>query len=260
LFTNLLLKHDPFRDFNRTEFFDRMENVSGTEIADILFRAVTDPESDPLEPANLDIFASTLRPSCCAAFFRTYADLNAEIRDYYLSKLFQFVSEAMGAAGLCDFADSLELALDDVPQDLLATIHTRFDPETLTAMLRRAVASGSTPDSRAALRACGVIPNRPMLRAVSTASQVISTSTGPVPRKRRRGKTATKKRAQVRSRWLKEKMEGRGLTSYTDICANGGPAYNTIRDWADGKRSTRGPYVRRELSKALGCEFSEVPE
>lgn len=136
-----------------------MDSVTGHEIATILWRAVNEPGSDPLEPANLEIFETTLSPRSCKAFFRMYPDLAAENRDYYLSKIFQFLGGAIDAAGLDAVLETLESALDQIPPDLLATAHKRFDVWGLAHAL---AGDGRALDVRSILTACNLRRKRPM--------------------------------------------------------------------------------------------------
>jgi len=67
--------------------------------------------------------------------------------------------------------------------------------------------------------------------------------------------------AQVaRSVWLKSQMEKKSWTSLRQITDAGGPAYNTIRRFESGTRSTRDTSVRADLAKAFQCQLSDVPQ
>lgn len=69
------------------------------------------------------------------------------------------------------------------------------------------------------------------------------------------------RRAKTRSAWIDQELAQRtDWTSDTDIAANGGPTYNTIRRYRSGATSSREPYVRRKLAGAFGCALDGVPK
>jgi hypothetical protein len=68
-------------------------------------------------------------------------------------------------------------------------------------------------------------------------------------------------RATARADWIDRRLAQHSTwTSDTDITANGGPSYNTIRRYRSGARSTRDLYVRRQLAMAFQCAVADVPE
>jgi hypothetical protein len=103
-------------------------------------------------------------------------------------------------------------------------------------------------------------PNTQPMKNVSAAEAAENESKAPHPEAATLPDDDQAQRAQTRSEWLNQKLVDNRWTADTDIAANGGPTYNTIRRYRSGKRSTRDSYVRLALSKAFRSEFSDVPE
>ena len=100
-----------------------MERISNGAIEAMLVRSFQ-PARGPfpfegLEPYFPPIVPLTLSTQCCESFMRSYPDLPIESRDYYLSKLFQFLLDLWAARfGINEaerFSYHLQESLDGIP-------------------------------------------------------------------------------------------------------------------------------------------------
>jgi hypothetical protein len=213
-----------------------MEDVGGNEIDAILLNAVSQPHSDVLDHANLEIFERTLNPTCCEAFFRVYPGLNAVDRDYYLSKLFQFLASAMAAVGLWEFQESLESALDQIQPEILQNVHKRFDPCALARIFVRILArvrggDDRIPNMKTIFKACGILSKRRMTPG-------------------RTGRIAPDRRLAKERQGLWEQYETAGGNT-TKLCmARGGMHRSVVWQWKTGRlkeTSTVSQGIKREI-------------
>lgn len=127
VFTNLW-SDEAFRDHNFSNFYadfpgGRIEEVSHDWILASVRKSYED--RDGLEPYFDSILPYTLSPKCCASFLRAYSNLPVDQRDYYLSKLFQFIYLTLevrfslqGAAEM-EVKEKVQDLLDRVPDELL---------------------------------------------------------------------------------------------------------------------------------------------
>lgn len=135
MFKNLYQQRDAsFRDHNYSDFWngmgggDAVEKVSSDEIEVMLARSFQPVSGRPyrfegLEPDFCPIILMTLSELCCESFLRSHAELPIEPRDYYLSKLFQFVQQLWtaryGIEKAVRFSSRLHESLDEIPADRL---------------------------------------------------------------------------------------------------------------------------------------------
>jgi hypothetical protein len=89
MFRNLYFLVDDFADFNFNDFLDRFEEVPEDYLQTRIER--NQQEGEHIEPYFEPIIPLTLSPNSCNAFFRSHPRVPASERDYYLSKLFQFL-------------------------------------------------------------------------------------------------------------------------------------------------------------------------
>jgi hypothetical protein len=93
VFTNLWL-HQALRDHNFSDFYAVYPGGRIAEIShDWILTSVRNSYADAagLEPFFDSILPYTLSAKCCASFLRAHSSLPVDERDYYLSKLFQFI-------------------------------------------------------------------------------------------------------------------------------------------------------------------------
>lgn len=88
-FRNLYFLVDDFADFNFNDFLDRFEEVPEDYLQGRI--ESNQQEGEHIEPYFDPIIPLTLSPNSCSAFFRSHPRVPASERDYYLSKLFQFL-------------------------------------------------------------------------------------------------------------------------------------------------------------------------
>jgi hypothetical protein len=138
VFKNLAVLEPAFLDFNRREFFERIDEVSDHEIEGFLCNALTEPWRDVLDFANLDTFNTTLDPKWAPAYFRLHPGSPGDERDYVLSKLYQFIVAARSCSRYAfDGPDvGLETALEGLPSDIVFNAHSKFDVVGLVRLLR----------------------------------------------------------------------------------------------------------------------------
>jgi hypothetical protein len=77
----------------------------------------------------------------------------------------------------------------------------------------------------------------------------------------RRGVTSRRGRAKIRSTWLDKKyFENSGLSD-SNLHTKGGPSYNTMKEYRNGKITNQTRSVRGAIANAFKCEqLREVPE
>jgi hypothetical protein len=92
LFLNLYdLARDDFEDFNYTATQGRFESVVAEYFRGCVRKSYQDERASELEPYFFEAMTLTLSRGARQAFFRSHPLLPATERDYYLSKLFQFL-------------------------------------------------------------------------------------------------------------------------------------------------------------------------
>jgi hypothetical protein len=115
LFRNLYYFCPPFRDHNWSDFFDDLRQDKESYIEGQLREA---SHGYGPEPYFYSIFPVTLRPESCESFLKS-TDLPITARDYYLSKLFQFLYVPLEVnfplEDRDDIRKSLEEFLDGIP-------------------------------------------------------------------------------------------------------------------------------------------------
>ena len=126
-----------FRDFNFATFWSDsptgapFESVSEEYIVNVIHQSYAS-ERDPPEPYFYSILPFTLSAPCCGAFVRSNPGLPITERDYYLSKLFQFlyiplIESAPGTYWAHDeIASQLSEFLDQLPEPMVLEL-SRFD-------------------------------------------------------------------------------------------------------------------------------------
>ncbi len=117
-FDNLYFLVPEFRDFNRTTFLDRVEQLTGEDIELYIGRAFRSGNPMEFDPYLIDTISRTLRPATCEAFFRTHPELIFTRRDYYLSKVFQFTYAAFRYGNL-ELSPGVHVRLETVLRDIL---------------------------------------------------------------------------------------------------------------------------------------------
>lgn len=137
MFCNLFFLKE-FRDHNFSDFWvgtqtaARIEQVAVEIFAGYLrqsFRPRSDGGGD-LPPDFDPIITLTLSPKCCASFVRTHPAWPYDERDYYLSKLYQFVLAVLDAkfsvwessSRADEIGRKVEALLDLVPRELLPPV------------------------------------------------------------------------------------------------------------------------------------------
>jgi hypothetical protein len=98
VFKNLAVLEPAFLDFNRREFFQRVEEVSYDEILGVLWAAIREPGCDVLDFANLETFKTTLELTWSSVYFRLHPGSPGDQRDYVLSKLYEFIVTAISCS------------------------------------------------------------------------------------------------------------------------------------------------------------------
>ena len=131
-FENLYRLVPLFEAHNWTTFLGRAERFDGHGLALTVGDAFKSGDLRELDPYWLDIIKSTLAPACCTAFFRTSPQLPFVERDYYLSKIFQYISAAIVYGGfelVGDWQARLTAALEQIPNETLPALHELFSIE-----------------------------------------------------------------------------------------------------------------------------------
>jgi len=91
LFNNLYFSGGAtFRDHNFSDFLDGVDQHRERSIVLEIQRHYEDPRGG-LPPHVDAIYRCTLSPPTCGSFIRAHSALPVDERDYYLSKLFQFL-------------------------------------------------------------------------------------------------------------------------------------------------------------------------
>ncbi len=129
MFRNLYFQSARFRDYNWTDCLHRVVPVSADHLLEDIRQAYDQGEAP--DPCFVDTIRLTLRLETAARYLeRVEAPL--ELRDFALSKLFQFVYEPLCIQSGLDKPDrrplrrQLELWLDALPKTALAQLY-RFD-------------------------------------------------------------------------------------------------------------------------------------
>jgi hypothetical protein len=90
LFRNIYFSSKSFRDHNWNDFFGDLRQDEEPYIEAALRRSYADPREPGPEPYFYKILPVTLTAESCESFLRS-SSLPIAARDYYLSKLFQFL-------------------------------------------------------------------------------------------------------------------------------------------------------------------------
>ena len=90
LFRNLYYFSAEFRNHNWNDFFGDLRQDQEPYIEAELRKSYADPRRGGPEPYFYSIFPATMSAAACASFLR-HTTLPITERDYYLSKLFQFL-------------------------------------------------------------------------------------------------------------------------------------------------------------------------
>jgi len=121
------------RSHNFSNFFPArpVERVSEEYIAGHLQQSYQPHPHGGLEPYFDSVFELSLSPDCCASFLRANPDLPITGRDYYLSKLFQFLYESLRVAydlawSETEVRERVEEFLGSIPAEMLDRLST-FD-------------------------------------------------------------------------------------------------------------------------------------
>jgi hypothetical protein len=93
LFRNIYFSSESFRDHNWSDFFPDLRQDQELYIEAALRRGYADTAGP--EPYFYSILPLTLTPESCASFLKS-STLPIAARDYYLSKLFQFLYLPLG--------------------------------------------------------------------------------------------------------------------------------------------------------------------
>lgn len=138
MFQNLYFLSDPaFRNFNFSDFWSEsparapFESVP-EEYIEARIRESYAPDSKPPEPYFYSILPFTLSERCCKAFLRSNPGLPITERDYYLSKLFQFLYRPLIESAPIDWSGTDEIAallcafLDQLPDRVVSEL-SKFD-------------------------------------------------------------------------------------------------------------------------------------
>ena len=129
MFRNLYFQVSSFIDFNFSDFLDQLDEVREEYLEARIREGL---RGEDIEPYFDPIIPLTLRPESCRSFIRANPGLPITERDYYLSKLFQYVSLLiknkfrLGFEQLEGLRERLEEVLDQIPDELLPELH-RFD-------------------------------------------------------------------------------------------------------------------------------------
>jgi DNA-binding Xre family transcriptional regulator len=124
MFCNLYSSSSALRNHNFCSFLQPVERVTEDYIVGHLKQSYLPRPYRGLEPYFDSLFELTLSADCCASFIRANPELPIRPRDYYLSKLFQFLYEALVAAYGLDYRETevrdwVEEFLDSVPNETL---------------------------------------------------------------------------------------------------------------------------------------------
>ena len=126
MFHNLYFLEPEFADFNFCDFLGRFEKVGELYVK---ARLEEQFRREQIEPYFWPIIPLTLQSGSCGSFLRAHSGLPITDRDYYLSKLFQFLYLAITIGFALDFNGAevlrgyLEDRLDKIPDDLLPQLH-----------------------------------------------------------------------------------------------------------------------------------------
>jgi len=104
MFLNLYGGSSVLRKHNFCNFLQPVEPVSEDYIVGHLEQSFP-PAPHGLEPYFDSVFEFTLSVDCCASFIRANPELPITPRDYYLSKLFQFLFEVLVVAYRLDYRE-----------------------------------------------------------------------------------------------------------------------------------------------------------
>ncbi len=137
MFHNLyFLSGRVFRDFNFSDFWADSTGTPFESVTEVYIEHVIQEsyasDSEPPEPYFDSILPFTLSALCCGAFIRSNPGLPITNRDYYLSKLFQFlyiplVESAHLTYGAADeIASQLSDFLDQLPEPMVLEL-SKFD-------------------------------------------------------------------------------------------------------------------------------------
>jgi hypothetical protein len=124
-FRNLFFQLAEIRDHNFCDFLDQLEKVD----EEFLQAKFCEGYNGHIEPYFDPIIPLTLHPTSCDAFFRVYPQWPITPRDYYLSKLFQFLYQPIEIRYKVDYRTEgdvrkqLEIILDRVPDGVMAHLH-----------------------------------------------------------------------------------------------------------------------------------------
>jgi len=121
LFHNIYFSCKPFRDHNWNDFFGDLRQDEEAYLEAALRRSYDHPEDPEPEPYFYRILPVTLASGSCESFLRL-TSLPIAARDYYLSKLFQFLHVPLVLKfGLENdprqVSEPLEEFLDGIPAD-----------------------------------------------------------------------------------------------------------------------------------------------
>lgn len=195
-----------------------------------------------LDPSNLDIFSTTLSSGCSKAFFREYPGVLGEERDFFLSKLYQFIVTAIDCSQhVFSDHDGLESALDRLSSEFLSRMQTGFNVRGLVELLQ-VDAPRLTP--KRIMRSCGLAekPRRPMTPG-------------------RAGRTAPNSRLAKDRAVLYRKFEAAGGTT-KDLCASVAGMYpSEISRWKNGQLRTTSSVTQRieaEIDRFLIAHSNQV--
>jgi hypothetical protein len=226
-FENLyrLLPASEFEDFNWTTFLERVEQPSGDWIERSLARVFRSGDRRELDPYLEDIIARTLAPSSCVAFFRKNPELPFTERDYYLSKIFQYVRAALVSGGFefgADLEAPLMALLEQIPNRLLPRLSDLFSMEELFFWTRPYV-------------------NGPSLvnRLCAEAFLLPASPTSP----ERRGRVSVRVGKQLRELKIESRLPWRSIAEGSHV------SLRRVYEIAAGARSS--PETRKSLSDFL---------
>lgn len=126
MFQNIYFSCQSFRDYNWSNFFDDLRQVGEAYIEAELRRSY---DSFGPEPYFYSILPVTLTPKSCESFLRS-TNLPIAARDYYLSKLFQFLHLPLELKFHLEYPTEisklLEEFLDGIPRESMERL-SEFD-------------------------------------------------------------------------------------------------------------------------------------
>lgn len=129
MFSNIYFFDQSFRNYNWSDFFGDLRQVGEPYIEAQLQSSYADPRGCELEPFFYSILPVTLLPGSCKSFLRS-TSLPIVARDYYLSKLFQFLYVPLELKFMAKdgpkATECLEKFLDNIPPEITERL-AQFD-------------------------------------------------------------------------------------------------------------------------------------